>query len=109
MVPIDQYACDHIAAAGRLDEISAPVNGETHTDCGGAGTGGDSPSSTLSTTPPATSTPPPAQTEEKPAKTEEKPESGSSGHDRTVHLKCTKTGGSDNDTELDCTFVRASG
>ncbi len=33
MVPIDQYACNAISNAGRLNQISAPVNGETSTTC----------------------------------------------------------------------------
>ena len=33
MVPIDQYACNAISNAGRLHQISAPVNGETSTTC----------------------------------------------------------------------------
>lgn len=33
MVPIDQYACDAISSAGRISQISPPVNGETSTTC----------------------------------------------------------------------------
>lgn len=33
MVPIDQYACDAISSAGRISQISSPVNGETSTTC----------------------------------------------------------------------------
>ena len=33
MVPIDDYACSTIANAGRMNQISAPVNGETSTTC----------------------------------------------------------------------------
>ena len=33
MVPIDDYACNTIANAGRINQISAPVNGETSTTC----------------------------------------------------------------------------
>ena len=33
MVPIDEYACNAIASAGRLSQISPPVNGEKSTTC----------------------------------------------------------------------------
>lgn len=38
MVPIDEYACNAITNAGRLNQISAPVNGETSTTCRQANT-----------------------------------------------------------------------
>lgn len=38
MVPIDEYACNAITSAGRLSQISAPVNGETSTTCQQANT-----------------------------------------------------------------------
>ncbi|KAF6235203.1 hypothetical protein HO173_006397 [Letharia columbiana] len=33
MVPIDEYACDAISSAGRMSQISPPVNGEESTTC----------------------------------------------------------------------------
>ena len=33
MVPIDDYACNAISNAGRLGQITPPVNGETSTTC----------------------------------------------------------------------------
>ena len=33
MVPIDEYACDAIVSAGRMSQISPPVNGEQSTTC----------------------------------------------------------------------------
>lgn len=33
MVPIDEYACNAISSAGRLSQISPPVNGEKSTTC----------------------------------------------------------------------------
>ncbi|MCJ1453891.1 hypothetical protein MMC28_004240, partial [Mycoblastus sanguinarius] len=53
MVPIDQYACNAITSAGRLNQISPPANGETHTTCPGA------PSSGTSTTPSSSPAAPP--------------------------------------------------
>jgi len=35
MVPIDDYACNKIAQAGRTDQISQPVNGERNVVCPG--------------------------------------------------------------------------
>ena len=34
MVPIDEYACNAISNAGRMSQISPPVNGEKSTTCG---------------------------------------------------------------------------
>ena len=61
MVPIDQYACNTIAAAGRTNQISPPVNGESSTTCPGAPAGdqgGQQSSSVASPPSPSTSTPP---------------------------------------------------
>lgn len=33
MVPIDDYACNAISSAGRMSQISPPVDGENSTTC----------------------------------------------------------------------------
>ena len=53
MVPIDDYACGQIAQAGRINQISQPVNGESNIVCPGESSPRDT-SAMMST---ATSTP----------------------------------------------------
>lgn len=100
MVPIDEYACDAITSAGRLSQISAPVNGETSTTCQQANT---------STTPANTSTTHvgTGSLESRPVLSNEKLKAAPvTNATAAMHLTCTEVdGGSGSSVLLNCTTM----